>query len=125
MAVIGGGGIGTYAAIQLEDQGEKVVVIESKSRLGGHTETYTDPETGSRIDMGFKLYYNEPIVREWFDRFNISTSKIEVDITGGAAAQLVDFRTGKVLQGLPAANQTATAAALQCYAAVLQKYPQL
>ncbi|KAI8941053.1 hypothetical protein NX059_002296 [Plenodomus lindquistii] len=125
VVVVGGGGVGTYAAIQLKDQGKKVLVIESKARLGGHTETYTDPETGVPIDMGVKLYHDEPIVYEWFSRFNLSTSQIQVAFTGGPSAQNVDFRTGQILQGLPAANQTATAAALQRYAAVLQKYPQL
>ncbi|KAF9693075.1 hypothetical protein EKO04_008896 [Ascochyta lentis] len=125
VAIIGGGGVGTYAAIQLKDQGKKIVVIEQKARLGGHTETYIDPESGYPIDMGVKLYHNEPIVHEWFSRFNLTTSKIDISVTGGATSQNVDFRTGQILQGLPASNQTATAAALQRYAAVLQKYPQL
>ncbi|UPX10279.1 uncharacterized protein EKO05_0000946 [Ascochyta rabiei] len=125
VVIIGGGGVGTYAAIQLKDQGKKIVVIEQKARIGGHTETYTDPETGYPIDMGVKLYHDEPIVHEWFARFNLSTSKIDFGLTAGPGSQNVDFRTGQVLQGLPAANQTALAAALQRYAAVLQKYPQL
>jgi hypothetical protein len=123
VVVIGGGGTGTYAAIQLKDQGKKIMVIESKSRLGGHTETYHDPETGHTIDMGVKLYHDEPIVYQWFARFNLSTTKFDYTTTG--LSQNVDFRTGQVLNGLPAANQTAMASALQRYAAVLQKYPQL
>jgi hypothetical protein len=121
--IIGGGGTGTYAAIQLKDQGKKIMVIESKPRLGGHTETYHDPETNSTIDMGVKLYHNEPIVYQWFARFNLSTTKF--DYTASGPSQNVDFRTGQVLNGLPAANQTAMAGALQRYAAVLQNYPQL
>ncbi|KAJ4378451.1 hypothetical protein N0V86_006154 [Didymella sp. IMI 355093] len=125
VAIIGGGSVGTYAAIQLKDQGKKVIVIEKKGRLGGHTETYTDPESGYPIDMGVKLYYDDPIVHEWYARFNLSTTTINVSVTGGAAAQYVDFRTGKILQGVPTGNDTALAAALQRYSAVLQKYPQL
>jgi NADPH-dependent 2,4-dienoyl-CoA reductase/sulfur reductase-like enzyme len=49
VVIIGGGGTGTYAAIQLKDQGKKIMVIESKPRLGGHTETYHDPETNRTI----------------------------------------------------------------------------
>ena len=49
VVIIGGGGTGIYAAIQLKDQGKKIMVIESKPRLGGHTETYHDPETGNTI----------------------------------------------------------------------------
>jgi hypothetical protein len=122
VVVIGGGAAGTYAAIQLKDQHKKVVVIESKARLGGHTETYHDPESGQPIDMGVLLYHDEPIVYELYARFNLSLSKIDV---GGPAPQYVDFRTGKIETNVPAANQTAMAAALQRYTAVLQKYPQL
>ncbi|KAH7086734.1 hypothetical protein FB567DRAFT_50111 [Paraphoma chrysanthemicola] len=124
--VVGGGGVGTYAAIQLKDQGKKVVVIESKARLGGHTETFIDPESGAPIDMGVKLYHDEPIVYEWFSRFNLSTSRFDLSAVASlGSSQNVDFRTGQVLPALPALNQTALAAALMRYAAVLQKYPQL
>lgn len=123
VVIIGGGGVGTYAAIQLKDAGKKVILIEEKSRLGGHTETYIDPESGQPIDMGVKLYHDEPIVYEWFERFNLSTTKFDFSVAG--VSQNVDFRTGKILEGLPDANQAAMAAALQRYAAVLQKYPQL
>ncbi|KAF3039149.1 hypothetical protein E8E12_003795 [Didymella heteroderae] len=125
VAVIGGGSVGTYAAVQLKDQGEKVLVIEKKGRLGGHTETYTDPQSGYPIDMGVRLYYDDRTVHDWYARFNLSTITINVGVTGGAAPQYVDFRTGKVLQGVPAGNDTALAAALQRYSAVLAKYPQL
>lgn len=124
VVVIGGGSVGTYAAIQLKDQGKNILVIESKDRLGGHTETFTDPESGLPIDMGVKLYHDEPHVYEWYNRFNLSLSRIQFSLTGGTS-QNVDFRTGQILQGLPAGNQTAVSAALQRYAAVLQKYPQL
>jgi hypothetical protein len=123
VVIIGGGGTGTYSAIQLKDQGKKILVIESKARLGGHTETYIDPESGRPIDMGVIFYHDEPIVHQWFARFNLSIAKADRTATG--QTQNVDFRTGQVLEGLPAANQTAMAAALQRYAAVLQKYPQL
>jgi hypothetical protein len=123
VVIIGGGGMGAYSAIQLKDQGKKVVVVESKNRLGGHTETYMDPETGIPIDMGVKLYHDEPMVHQWFARFNLSLTRF--DFTAARPSQNVDFRTGQVFQGLPPANQTAIAAALQRYAAVLAKYPQL
>jgi hypothetical protein len=122
VVVVGGGAAGTYAAIQLKDQHKKVVVIESKARLGGHTETYHDPESGQPIDIGVLFYHNEPIVHEWYARFNLTLSKAGL---GGATPQPVDYRTGKIVQNLPAANQTAVAAALQRYATVLQKYPDL
>jgi hypothetical protein len=111
VVIIGGGGMGAYSAIQLKDQRKKVVVIESKDRLGGHTETYIDSETGIPIDMGVKLYHDEPLVYQWFARFNLSTTSFNLNPIG--PLQSVDFRSGQMLQGLPAANQTAIAAALQ------------
>ncbi|KAF3005151.1 hypothetical protein E8E13_010489 [Curvularia kusanoi] len=123
VAIIGGGSVGTYSAFQLKDAGKKVLVIEKKGRLGGHTETFTDPETGSPIDIGVKLYYNDPIVYNYYKRFNLTTSNI--NISGGPAPQYIDFRTGKDLQGVPPSNSSALAAALGRYSAVLAKYPQL
>ena len=125
VAVIGGGSVGTYAAIQLKDQGKKILVIEKKDRLGGHTETYTDPESGIPIDMGVKIYYDDPIVYDWYARFNLTVAPANISVTGGAPPQYIDFRTGNILQGVPASNNTALAAALQRYSAVLAKYPQL
>lgn len=39
VCIIGGGATGTYAAVRLGDFNKSVVVIETKGRLGGHTET--------------------------------------------------------------------------------------
>jgi hypothetical protein len=124
VVIIGGGGMGAYSAIQLKDAGKKVVVVESKARIGGHTETHIDTETGIPIDMGVKLYHDEPLVHQWFARFNLSTTRFD-PMPVGLQSQSVDFRTGQVIRGLPPANQTAMAAALQRYAAVLARYPQL
>lgn len=41
VVVVGGGAAGTYAAVRLRDLSKIVAVVEKKSRLGGHTETYT------------------------------------------------------------------------------------
>ena len=123
VVIIGGGGMGAYSAIQLQDMGKRVVVVESKHRLGGHTETYMDLETGFPIDMGVKLYHDEPLVHQWFARFNLSLTPFSP--VPPMPPQNVDFRTGQVLQGLPPANQTAMAVALQKYAAVLAQYPEL
>ncbi|KIJ29763.1 hypothetical protein M422DRAFT_115975, partial [Sphaerobolus stellatus SS14] len=64
VAVIGGGSTGTYGAIRLKDYGKSVVVIEAKDKLGGHTETYHDPSTGTTIDIGVLEWHDLPIVRD-------------------------------------------------------------
>ncbi|KAI4629982.1 uncharacterized protein J4E87_003169 [Alternaria ethzedia] len=123
VVIIGGGGMGAYSAIQLKDMGKRVVVVESSHRLGGHTETYMDLETGFPIDMGVKLYHDEPLVHQWFARFNLTLGPASPFPTG--PTQQVDFRTGQVMQGLPPANQTALAVALAKYGAVIAQWPEL
>ncbi|EAT90906.1 hypothetical protein HBH56_174770 [Parastagonospora nodorum] len=126
VVIIGAGGMGAYSAIQLKDAGKKVVVVESKDRCGGHTETYHDKETGIPIDMGVKLYHDEPLVYQWFARFNLSTTFTTGAAGAAAGPNLnVDFRTGQVIPGLPAANQTAIGAAIARYAAIISQWPQL
>ncbi len=48
--VIGGGLAGCSAALALARTGTRVVLLESKSRLGGRVGSYTDPVTGDSID---------------------------------------------------------------------------
>src|SRR3712207_1158099 len=72
VCVIGGGSAGTYAAVRLGDLGRSVVVVEKQDRLGGHTETYHDPETGGTVDIGVIVFENNPLVRAHFDRFGVA-----------------------------------------------------
>jgi hypothetical protein len=55
VAIIGGGSSGTHAAISLKDKGKSIIVIEKQGRLGGHTETYDDPTTGTPIDYAVQV----------------------------------------------------------------------
>ncbi|RYP85479.1 hypothetical protein DL770_005037 [Monosporascus sp. CRB-9-2] len=71
VAILGGGSSGTYTAVRLQDSGKTVVVVEADDALGGHTETYTDPVTGQRDDIGVLFFHNIPVVRDYFARFDI------------------------------------------------------
>jgi len=66
VAIIGGGSSGTHAAITLKDQGHTVVIVESKDRMGGHTETYIDPASGQPVDYGVVVFHNEDFVKKYF-----------------------------------------------------------
>ena len=125
VAIIGGGSAGTYAAIKLKDAGKSVVVVEKQNRLGGHTETYTDPTTGAGIDMGVIFYHNEQIVRDYFGRFNIPIELVTPGASQTGFSSNYDFRTGQEVTGLPAPNATATQEALARYAAAISQYPYL
>lgn len=55
VCIVGGGSSGTHAAIRLSDIGKSVLVVEQKGRLGGHTETYNDPMSGLKYDIGVEV----------------------------------------------------------------------
>ena len=124
ICVIGGGSAGTYAAIRLRDFNKTVAVVEIKDRLGGHTETYTDPVSKATIDIGVIDFHNLAFVRNYFGRFNISMDIINFE-TPGVTAEYVDFQTGKILKRYAPPNATTSGAAFQAYAAQLAKYPYL
>ncbi|KAH8633153.1 FAD/NAD(P)-binding-like protein [Alternaria alternata] len=85
-----GGSSGTHAAVSLKDAGKSLVVIEVKGRLGGHTETYTDPVTGRAQDYGVLVFHNESTVLDYFARFDIplaipefATNRANYDLSTG------------------------------------------
>ena len=121
VAIVGGGASGTYAAIRLQQDFNKTVILnEQKDELGGHTETYHEPETGSTIDLGVIVYLDLPIVREFFARFDIPLT--EQSFTTQTLYNL-DFRTCASVS-LPFTS-TETAAAWTRYATQLARYPTL
>lgn len=56
VVVIGGGSSGTYTAVRLGDYNKTVAIVEKKDFLGGHAETYVDPNTGYTIDIGVIVF---------------------------------------------------------------------
>ena len=113
VCVIGGGSAGTYAAVRLGDLGRSVAVVEAKDRLGGHTETYHDPETGGTVDIGVIVFEDNALVRGYFDRF-----EVELAPTGfGARTAYVDFRTGRPVDYTPPVP-----AALPTYLELISRY---
>lgn len=91
VCILGGGAAGTYAAMRLRDSGRSVVVLERSARLGGHAETFRDPASQVPIDIGVQIFPDNPLVRNYFGRFNVPL--ITPPRTAGVN-QFVDFRTG-------------------------------
>ncbi|MCJ1486613.1 hypothetical protein MMC06_006791 [Schaereria dolodes] len=121
VCIIGGGSTGTYSAVHLGDMGKSVIVVESKDRLGGHTETYTDPTTNATIDIGVEVWHNLEIVKEYFARFNVPLVTTDA-LASGSVTEFVDYRTGKIVVDYTPTNFTD---GLVAYAAQLAKYPSI
>ncbi|KAJ4354622.1 uncharacterized protein N0V89_006359 [Didymosphaeria variabile] len=126
IAIIGGGSAGTYSSISLKDKGKSIIVIEKKNRIGGHTETYIDPATGTPIDMGVVIFHNLTIVRDYFARFDVPliTSGSDVDPNAVSVTGTYDLRTSKEVN-ITSPSQTNVGAAFAKYAEFLAKYPRL
>jgi len=125
VVIIGGGSTGTYAAIKLLDQGHSVVVVEAKDRLGGHTETYHDPLTGTPIEMGVVVFHDLDIVKDYFARFSIALTKINLFSFGNATTTYVNLATAQLAKSYVSPTPQAVNAAMQAYGALLSKYGYL
>ncbi|KAK5993915.1 Beta-cyclopiazonate dehydrogenase [Cladobotryum mycophilum] len=66
VCIVGGGSTGTYAAVQLQDQGHSVVVVEQKSRLGGHAETEYYPD--GFINYGVAGVFGNQLTKNYLER---------------------------------------------------------
>ncbi|KAJ6094204.1 FAD/NAD(P)-binding domain-containing protein [Penicillium canescens] len=114
IVILGGGSSGTYAAVQLVDQNQSVVVIEKQGRLGGATHTYYDPDTGRPFDFGVQFYYPTDLVTTYLKRLEIPTAGVSISGTTVYA----DFAESVLLP-----NFTYTYAS--DYSNELAKYPYL
>lgn len=110
VCIIGGGSSGTYSAIRLQQLGKSVALIEKKSRLGGHVNTFKDSVTGRTFDDGVILFDNISVVRNYFQLLDVPLARLDVS-GAGITNLLVDFsRSRKVPNSdLPPANATAEA----------------
>ncbi|KAM0421367.1 hypothetical protein ACHAPT_010902 [Fusarium lateritium] len=129
VAIIGGGSGGIHAAIQLKDAGAKVVVIEKKSQIGGHAETYINPSTGIPANIGVIIFEDTDVVNDYFDRLKVAKVKVN-PAAGGEPAKLYDFSLGIPIPPQSpeeaAATQKAIADAIKIYSEdVLPRYPWL
>lgn len=122
VVVVGGGSGGTHAAIRLKDKGKSVVVVEKSHKLGGHVETYTDPQTRQTVDMGAVIWHNTTYVTEYFKRLDIPLTRSQFFT---AAEFDHDLRTGKQINRSYKPTPGESSAAFAAYGAQLAKYPQL
>ena len=123
VCVVGGGSAGTHAALRLQDQGSSVAVIERSGRLGGHAQTYVDPDSGVPINIGVIVFEDVELVRSYFARFGVVTAPFGMS---GSAPHYVDFTTGTEVEGYVPPSQDETGAALFAYRQILAtQFPYL
>jgi hypothetical protein len=122
VVIIGGGASGTYSAIRLRDMNQSVVLIEHKDRLGGHTETFTDPTTHAKYDIGVLVWHDIDLVKNFFVRFDVPLTKTTFETPPGVVTDFVDFRTGALIPKFIPPDPTA---AFGAYAAQIAQYPYL
>lgn len=95
--VIGCGAAGAYGAIQLQDSGKDVLVIEQRGRCGGHVASYIDPATNVNINAAVVILVNLPETQSFFKRVGVALGPA-TDLLGDKSTNIfVDFHTGKLV----------------------------
>lgn len=123
--VIGGGSSGTYAAIRLQEEGYTTALLEKEDHLGGHTVTYTDPDTDQAFNLGVAAYQDSPIVRNYFRSLGVPVGKREAG-DGDLKQGFYDFSTGHTVKGYKPFSADALEAATQKYFQLFNsRYPYL
>jgi hypothetical protein len=96
VCILGGGAAGIFSALKLRDRGFSVAVIEQTGRIGGHSETFRDPDTGVMINIGVQIFPNHPLVVNTYGRYGLSLQPAPSG--GGQPPLLVDFATGQLVK---------------------------
>ena len=96
-------------------------VIEKRHTLEGHASTYTDPDTGTTLDIKVIVFGHLEEVRNYFAHFDIPLKMVPTSL---GAPDYVDFSTGETVAFNPP-DQAAVGAAFQRYIAEILKYPKL
>ncbi|KAF5704522.1 hypothetical protein FGLOB1_8509 [Fusarium globosum] len=99
VAVVGGGGSGGYAAVQLrENYGKKIVVIEKQKQLGGHAQAWYDPVTGKAYNYGVDAFTNISVSIEFFRQLKVPIGPLQ---SLPAENLYVNFEDGKSVDYTP------------------------
>ena len=120
VAIIGGGASGTYAAVRLrEDFNTSIVVIEIEDHLGGHVNTFIDPNTRKFINYGVEAYIDYGPSADFFKRFNIPTQPY---VAAQSTPYYVSSADGSLLSNYEPPSFNATVAAFSKWLEVTGKY---
>ncbi|KAJ6107200.1 hypothetical protein N7523_008523 [Penicillium sp. IBT 18751x] len=119
VAILGGGATGTYAAVQLREQGYSVALVEKKERLGGHAETLYLPND-KYVNYGVEGYFNNEITTNFFRQLNVDYEPL---LPGSIISENVNFNTGERV--LPGSEVLGTVAGAVLYRASIEQFDYL
>jgi Uncharacterized conserved protein len=119
VAILGGGATGTYAAVQLREQGHSVALVEKKDRLGGHAETLYLPND-KYVNYGVEGYFNNDITTKFFKQLDVD---YEALLPGSIISENVNFNTGERV--LPGSEILGTVAGAVLYRASIEQFDYL
>ncbi|KAJ0124554.1 amine oxidase [Diaporthe amygdali] len=120
--IIGGGAGGAHAAVQLSDAGQKVIVIEKQSDLGGSVDSYNDPATGVKSELGVAAWVDYGNTTGFFDRLDVPYASPDFSQTPW---KYFDFTTGQTLTNYTSPSQEALSAAWFRYINATKLYENL
>lgn len=116
VCILGGGSTGTYAAIQLRDRGNSVVVVEQSSRLGGHAETRYFPD-GGFINYGVEGVFGDEPSRRYMERLGVEYEPL---LPASFNTDYLDFKSGQKTRSDP--SLTRSLSSLLDYRQAIGKY---
>ncbi|KAJ5303881.1 uncharacterized protein N7443_003541 [Penicillium atrosanguineum] len=119
VAILGGGATGTYAAVQLREQGYSVALVEKNERLGGHAETLYLPND-EYVNYGVEGYFNNDITTKFFSQLNVDYEGL---LPGSIISEHVNFNTGERV--LPGSEILGTTAGAVLYRASIEQFDYL
>jgi len=122
VAIIGGGSAGTYTAIRLLQNNKSVAVVEKQDRLGGHVNTYVDPQTGATFDYGVIGFDNISVVTNYFSHLGIGLQPL-VFKTG--IQEFANFLNGSIIPASDLPSETDQGTALYEFGQLELQYPWL
>ncbi|KAJ5182508.1 hypothetical protein N7492_000124 [Penicillium capsulatum] len=119
VCILGGGATGTYAAVQLREQGHSVALIEKKQILGGHAETIYLPH-GKYVNFGVEGYFNNDLTKKFFKQLDVDYEPL---LPGSVITQNVNFNTGKRV--FPGDEILGTVAGTVMYRSAIEQFDYL
>ncbi|KAL4866954.1 hypothetical protein BDV12DRAFT_198680 [Aspergillus spectabilis] len=119
VVILGGGATGTYAAVQLREQGKSVALVEQKELLGGHAETLYLPDN-KYVNYGVEGYFNNDLTKNFFNQLDLD---YELLLPGSIITSNVNFETGKLV--LPGSGVLGTVVGALLYRRAIEQFDYL